>query len=192
MAGKNVEGQLELFSLFDSVEELEQKIKGAGLKEVQGEPVMEQCYRHRDTGETAVAAYLDYNRVYVADWGRKPLLYQFDSTKEAVGYYADWLDRHASDEAAVAGTAAGSIAEGEGSPLGEYGGREMKQEELCRKLTEMIAETKAQKLSWRLEVQTTEGNDASEKPIEEEHGTKWTIDECYASYSCNYRGKNSA
>ena len=55
----------------------------------------------------------------------------------------------------------------------------MKQEELCRKLTEMIAETKAQKLSWRLEVQTTEGNDASEKPIEEEHGTKWTIDECY-------------
>ena len=84
MAGKNVEGQLELFSLFDSVEELEQKIKGAGLKEVQGEPVMEQCYRHRDTGETAVAAYLDYNRVYVADWGRKPLLYQFDSTKEAV------------------------------------------------------------------------------------------------------------
>ena len=42
----------------------------------------------------------------------------------------------------------------------------MKQEELCRKLTEMIAETKAQKLSWRLEVQTTEGNDASEKPIE--------------------------
>ena len=54
MAGKNVEGQLELFSLFDSVEELEQKIKGAGLKEVQGEPVMEQCYRHRDTGETAV------------------------------------------------------------------------------------------------------------------------------------------
>ena len=93
MAGKNVEGQLELFSLFDSVEELEQKIKGAGLKEVQGEPVMEQCYRHRDTGETAV---------YVADWGRKPLLYQFDSTKEAVGYYADWLDRHASDEAAVA------------------------------------------------------------------------------------------
>lgn len=78
MAGKNVEGQLELFSLFDSVEELEQKIKGAGLKEVQGEPVMEQCYRHRDTGETAVAAYLDYNRVYVVDWGRKPLLYQFE------------------------------------------------------------------------------------------------------------------
>ena len=55
----------------------------------------------------------------------------------------------------------------------------MKQEELCRKLTEMIAETKAEKLSWRLEVQTTEGNDVSEK----------TIDECYASYSCNYRGK---
>lgn len=26
----------------------------------------------------------------------------------------------------------------------------MKQEELCRKLTEMIAETKAEKLSWRL------------------------------------------
>lgn len=71
MAGKNVEGQLELFSLFDSVEELEQKIKGAGLKEVQGEPVMEQCYRHRDTGETAVAAYLDYNRVLCGGLGQK-------------------------------------------------------------------------------------------------------------------------
>ena len=66
----------------------------------------------------------------------------------------------------------------------------MKQEELCRKLTEMIAETKAQKLSWRLEVQTTEGNDVSEKPIEEEHGTKWTIDECYVSYYCKYKGKD--
>ena len=66
----------------------------------------------------------------------------------------------------------------------------MKQEELCRKLTEMIAETKAQKLSWRLEVQTTEGNDASEKPIEEEHGTKWTIDECYVSYYCKYKGQD--
>ena len=65
MAGKNVEGQLELFSLFDSVEELEQKIKGAGLKEVQGEPVMEQCYRHRDTGETAVAAYLEMDTEFV-------------------------------------------------------------------------------------------------------------------------------
>ena len=77
MAGKNVEGQLELFSLFDSVEELEQKIKGAGLKEVQGEPVMEQCYRHRDTGETAVAAYLDYNRVYVCllYTSHKPVLF---------------------------------------------------------------------------------------------------------------------
>lgn len=85
MAGKNVEGQLELFSLFDSVEELEQKIKGAGLKEVQGEPVMEQCYRHRDTGETAVAAYLDYNRVYVADWGRKPCCISSTAQKKLSG-----------------------------------------------------------------------------------------------------------
>ena len=75
--------------------------KAPDWKEVQGEPVMEQCYRHRDTGETAVAAYLDYNRVYVADWGGSPAV-SVDSTKEAVGYYADWLDRHASDEAAVA------------------------------------------------------------------------------------------
>ena len=52
MAGKNVEGQLELFSLFDSGEELEQKIKGAGLKEVQGEPVLD---RHA-SDEAAVAA----------------------------------------------------------------------------------------------------------------------------------------
>ena len=56
MAGMNVEGQLELFSLFESVEELEQKIKGAGLKEGQGAPVMAHSYSHRHTGETAFEA----------------------------------------------------------------------------------------------------------------------------------------
>lgn len=63
----------------------------------------------------------------------------------------------------------------------------MKQEELNHKLTEFIQETKEGKLKWTLEVQTTEGNDASEKPVETEEDGEWTVDECYVSYHCKSR-----
>ncbi len=63
----------------------------------------------------------------------------------------------------------------------------MKQEELCHKLTEFLQETKEGKLKWTLEVQTTEGNDASEKPVETEEDGVWTVDECYVSYHCRSR-----
>lgn len=62
----------------------------------------------------------------------------------------------------------------------------MKQEMLCHKLTELIKETKEGKLHWDIAVQTTEANDASEKPVEVENGVKWTVDECYVSYYCKY------
>ena len=35
-----------------------------------------------------------------------------------------------------------------------------------------------------------EHNNASEKPIEVEDGVSWTIDECYVSYVCKYKGKD--
>lgn len=63
----------------------------------------------------------------------------------------------------------------------------MKQEELNHKLTEFLQETKEGKLKWTLEVQTTEGNDASEKPVETEEDEEWTVDECYVSYHCKSR-----
>lgn len=65
----------------------------------------------------------------------------------------------------------------------------MRQEELSRRISELITETKAGKLRWRVEVQTTEANDITEKPKEVENGVEWTIDECYVSYYCKCRDK---
>ncbi len=65
-----------------------------------------------------------------------------------------------------------------------------KPEELNRMLTELYRETKAGRVHWRLQVQTTEHNDPSEKPVEVEDGISWTIDECYVSYVCEYKGQD--
>ena len=65
-----------------------------------------------------------------------------------------------------------------------------KPEELSHQLTEMYKETKEGKLHWNLQVQTTEHNDTSEKPVEVEDGINWTVDECYVSYYCKYKGKD--
>lgn len=66
----------------------------------------------------------------------------------------------------------------------------MKQDELTRRIAELLIETKAGKVRWNVEVQTTEANEASEKPIEVENGVEWTLDECYVSYYCKHRGKD--
>lgn len=62
-----------------------------------------------------------------------------------------------------------------------------KQEVLCRELAEMIKETKAGKIRWSVEVQTSEANKESEKLVEEVDGIHWTVDECYVSYFCKFR-----
>lgn len=66
----------------------------------------------------------------------------------------------------------------------------MRQEELCKKIAELIMETRAGKIRWSVEVQTTEANDISDKPKEIENGIEWTVDECYVSYYCKYRDKD--
>lgn len=63
-------------------------------------------------------------------------------------------------------------------------------EELSRQLTEMYKETKEGKLHWNIQVQTTEHNALSEKPVETEDGIAWIVDECYVSYVCKYRGQD--
>ena len=65
-----------------------------------------------------------------------------------------------------------------------------KQEELSRELAELILATKEGKIRWNLQVQTTEANDSSKKPIEKEDGVEWAVDECYVSYYCQYKGKD--
>jgi hypothetical protein len=64
-----------------------------------------------------------------------------------------------------------------------------KQEELIRELADMVKETKAGKLHWKVECQTTEYNPVEEKPVVEEESTSWIVDECYVSYYCEYKGK---
>lgn len=65
----------------------------------------------------------------------------------------------------------------------------MRQDILHHKLTELLVATKEGKIRWNLQVQTTEANDKAEKPIEHENGVDWTLDECYVSYYCQYRGE---
>lgn len=63
----------------------------------------------------------------------------------------------------------------------------MKPEELTQTLIKMQKDTEAGNLKWRMEIQTTEGNE--KKYTMEEDGLVWTVDECYVSYACHYAGK---
>lgn len=65
----------------------------------------------------------------------------------------------------------------------------MRPQELSKKLHEMIEETKAGKIHWNVQVQTTESNPVEEKPVVEEDGMTWTVDEFYVSYYCKYKNQ---
>ncbi|MCM1105732.1 MAG: hypothetical protein NC355_02200 [Blautia sp.] len=64
-----------------------------------------------------------------------------------------------------------------------------KEEQLLRDLTELLKETQSGQLTWDILCQTTEYNDAAEKPVEELDGEKWMADECFVSYHCVHREK---
>ena len=64
-----------------------------------------------------------------------------------------------------------------------------KEEELIRDLREMVKDTKAGKVNWKIIEQTTEYNDSKSKPVVDEDGTKWQVDECYVSFNCEYKEK---
>ena len=64
-----------------------------------------------------------------------------------------------------------------------------KSAELLKKLPDLVKETKENKLQWKIEFQTTEYNDPSEKPTEQIDGKDWLFDECFVSYHCEYKGK---
>lgn len=114
MAKKSIEGQLDMFELFDSVEELEERIKGVPepaeeetvvecVPEMQasataekrriprGSPVMQKTFVIEDAAATV--AYLDYNMVYVAGWEDEPQLWQFEQSKDAVNFYMEQMER---------------------------------------------------------------------------------------------------
>ena len=63
-----------------------------------------------------------------------------------------------------------------------------KNEELLKQLQEMTKDTRIGKIHWNIQCQTTEYNAPEDKPVVEEDGVKWTVDECYVSYYCEYKG----
>lgn len=65
-----------------------------------------------------------------------------------------------------------------------------KEEQLVRKVTDMIQKTREGKLHWDIQCQTTEYNDPAKKPVETEEGETWVIDECFVSYHCMDQEKN--
>ena len=140
MAKKSVEGQLDLFELFSSVEELEESVKGVpeledGLdgeaeleeeakqeeeaeseeepmaavssepsrisgeqRQPEGTPVMQRSFRNTETDASTVIAYLTYNMVYLKDWQSEPVIYEFDSSKDAVDFYVGQMERLSGDK----------------------------------------------------------------------------------------------
>ena len=64
-----------------------------------------------------------------------------------------------------------------------------REDELLKQLTDMMKDTKAGKLRWEVKCQTTEYNDTDSKPQVTEDDILWTVDECYVSYYCEYKGK---
>ena len=63
-----------------------------------------------------------------------------------------------------------------------------KEEQLLNDLTELIKETQKNKVDWKVDCQTTEYNDLQEKPVHEEEGERWIVDECFVSYECTHKG----
>lgn len=63
-----------------------------------------------------------------------------------------------------------------------------KEEELLKQLQEMTKDTRIGKIQWNIQCQTTEYNAPETKPVVEEDGVNWTVDECYVSYCCEYKG----
>lgn len=64
-----------------------------------------------------------------------------------------------------------------------------KEEQLLKELTDLVKETKEGRVQWDVQCQTTEYNDPSLKPFEEEGKERWIIDECFVSYHCIHNGR---
>lgn len=64
-----------------------------------------------------------------------------------------------------------------------------KEEQLMHEITELVKETKNGKINWNITYQTTEYNDEDSKPVEEEDGERWVVDECFVEYHCEYKSK---
>ena len=65
-----------------------------------------------------------------------------------------------------------------------------KQEEIFHEIQDMMGETKEGRIRMECRGSDYGANPVEEKPVEHEDGLDWTIDECYVSYYCKYKGKD--
>ena len=65
-----------------------------------------------------------------------------------------------------------------------------KEDELLKELTDMVKETKKGQIKWKHSWQTTEYKDEDEKQTDTEDRNTWTVEECYESYECTYKGSD--
>lgn len=106
MAKRDIEGQMDLFQMFDSEEtEKEQE------KEIQAEEELSdtQLYVEEEgelehavmqyTLENSVVAYMDYGRVYIKQDNGTAKIYRFKTTKDAVDFYVGQISRLAKEKA---------------------------------------------------------------------------------------------
>lgn len=102
MAKKQIEGQMDLFELFDSVEEFEENIKSTpqtkGVLMKTSTPVMKKGFYDTARNMRAVVAYMDYNLVYIKGWEDDPVMYQFEQSKDAVNFYLAQIEFYLRDK----------------------------------------------------------------------------------------------
>lgn len=66
----------------------------------------------------------------------------------------------------------------------------MKQEEeLLRKLMELVKETGMGRIHWEVQVKTSEYQAPETKQVEQMDGKGWVVDECFVSYHCFHKEK---
>ncbi len=66
----------------------------------------------------------------------------------------------------------------------------MNAKQLANTLDEMMKETRRGKLSWQMQIETTDDLDASYKETITQDGIDWLVDECFVSYACQFKGQD--
>lgn len=66
----------------------------------------------------------------------------------------------------------------------------MKADTLAHHITELIKYTKAGRIKWNVEMDTTEFKPEEEKPHIQENRKEWIVDECFTSFACSYQNED--
>ena len=117
MARKGLTGQLNMFDLFKSMEDIpmgevqmvslmpedEQEEMPRPVVKMQEEIVSENdkpamCRQYVIDGKQLEIAYINYNKVRITKEGQKPEIHEFETSKDAVDYYVQKMHEFEPDE----------------------------------------------------------------------------------------------